>query len=109
MFLLTLPADVGTSRQCQYPLISTTAVNVLGPVAFFQPLCDGTWVNTLWQSVKAAKDEGIADFVEFYCQLWRALEQTAGEDTGGLPQGVLLPYLNALAFGAKGFLPACWR
>ena len=80
-----------------------------GAVASLVQLCDGTWVNHLWQTAKSGKEEGIAHFVRFYCQLWQALEKTYGEDPGKSRQKALLPYLNALAFGAKGLLPSLWR
>lgn len=78
-----------------------------GLEAALQPATDGTWVNNLWQSAKTDRDGGVSDFARFYVQLWQALDQTL--KSGTMSQEALLPYLNALAFGAKGLLPALWR
>ncbi len=80
-----------------------------GAVASLVQPCDGTWVNHLWQTAKSGKEEGIEHFARIYCQLWQALEKSCDGHSDKSRQEALLPYLNALAFGAKGLLPSLWR
>ena len=74
-----------------------------------QKLADGTWVNSLWQSARGAGEEGVAAFTEFYSSVLKILKLLPTSSLLKERDDSILSVNNALAFGAKGLLPAFWR
>lgn len=65
------------------------------------PLSNSTFTNSLLAALKPAAEGGIPHLSTFYCQLLEMAEASA--------QAAALPYVNALAFGTRDFLPQMWR
>ena len=80
-----------------------------GAFVAMQRLADGLWVNSLWQSARVAGGKGVAAFTSFYSSVLKILKQPPATSLPKERDDAILSVDNALAFGAKGLLPAFWR